>query len=61
MWKYKPIRGYDWHNETDMPNHSKTMTVMCDDDQPVNTGLLDANGTPLYRVRERTPIGFKLR
>lgn len=27
---------------------------------PVRTGLLDANGVPLYRVPERVPLGFDL-
>ncbi len=29
-----------------------------EDDRPEKTGLLDASGTPLYRVRERMKIGF---
>lgn len=27
-------------------------------DDPVNTGLVDADGTPLYRISEKRPIGF---
>lgn len=30
------------------------------DDMPVRTGLLDLNGTPLYRLPDRRPIGFNL-
>ena len=29
------------------------------DDAPVRTGLLDHTGTPLYRVRETVPFGFR--
>lgn len=36
-----------------------TQTVYCEDDEPVNTGLYDANGTPIYRVKDRLPIGFR--
>ena len=35
-----------------------TTTVIVDDDV-VDTGLLDSNGVPLYRVSERRPIGFR--
>jgi len=35
-----------------------TRTVILEDDGPVKTGLLDANGTPLYRMPNRIPIGF---
>lgn len=34
-------------------------TVIVDDDEnAVFTGLYDASGTPLYRVREQIPFGF---
>jgi len=32
-----------------------------EDDTPIPTGLLDANGNELYRVVERNSIGFKVR
>jgi hypothetical protein len=38
-----------------------TVTVIEGDPAPAETGLLDAHGTPLYRVAEREPIGFRLR
>lgn len=28
------------------------------EDKPIETGLLDSNGTKLYRVRERIKMGF---
>lgn len=34
------------------------MTVYEPHDDPVETGLLDALGTPLYRIRQRGLIGF---
>lgn len=33
-------------------------TVHEEDRKPIDTGLLDANGTKLYRVEDREPIGF---
>jgi hypothetical protein len=33
-------------------------TVIVEDDQPVKTGLLDASGVDIYRVRERAQVGF---
>jgi hypothetical protein len=35
-----------------------SMTVYETDDKPEDTGLLDANGTPLYRVNEKRKIGY---
>lgn len=32
--------------------------VVVVDERPVDTGLLDASGTPLYRVRATVPFGF---
>lgn len=32
---------------------------VADDDTPERTGLLDATGTPLYRVVTRIPFGFR--
>jgi hypothetical protein len=37
-----------------------TLTVHQVDDAPTDTGLLDADGVPLYRVRERVAMGFDL-
>lgn len=34
-------------------------TVMEAEDAPRPTGLLDADGNPLYSVRERIPFGFQ--
>lgn len=35
-----------------------TIVVVESDDAPIKTGLFDATGAPLYRVRERIQIGF---
>jgi hypothetical protein len=32
--------------------------MIVEDDAPRPTGLLNAQGEPLYRVRERLPVGF---
>jgi len=37
-----------------------TLTVHEADNAPIDTGLLDAHGVPLYRVRERAAVGFDL-
>lgn len=45
----------------DEPATLPSMTVHEAQDEPVNTGLLDADGAPLYRLPdERQPIGFHL-
>lgn len=38
--------------------HRPALTVYETEDQPISTGLLDATGTKLYRVRERIKMGF---
>ena len=38
-----------------------TITVHEGDAEPEDTGLLDASGTKLFRVRDREPIGYKVR
>jgi hypothetical protein len=39
-------------------SESLAKTVYEDEDKPADTGLLDADGTKIYRVRDRQPIGF---
>lgn len=38
-----------------------TLTVYEAAPEPQDTGVLDANGTRLYRVEDREPIGFRVR
>ncbi len=38
-----------------------TITVHCEDEAPVRTGLLDVSGAPLYRWPDRVPIGFHVK
>lgn len=41
---------------------SRDSVVVTEADRaPINTGLLNANGTPLYRLTVREQIGFVLR
>lgn len=51
----KPARQY-WEESWQEPKTS--ITVIEEDDRPQDTGLLDADGNRLYRVKERRPIGF---
>ena len=37
----------------------RTLTVHVAHDEPVDTGLVDAAGTPLYRMPEPRTIGFR--
>lgn len=48
-----------WISAHERPETLPTMTVFVDNDAPVETGLLDAAGVPLYRVQGRKPMGFK--
>ena len=51
----KAYRSEDEDGWQDRP----TISVIQDDDEPAETGLLDANGTPLYRVKDSIPVGFR--
>lgn len=56
----KPKASYfdgDLGCEIHAPEH---LTIYEAEDAPRDTGLLDANGTPLYRMSDRQPIGFDL-
>lgn len=37
-----------------------SVTVVGDEHVPKNTGLLDAHGTPIYRMPENQPMGYLL-
>lgn len=45
----------DWESQ---PPIGQATTVYEPDDAPVDTGIVDASGTKLYRVRDRTKMGF---
>ena len=48
-----------WSDDHDGPTTQRpTMTVHEADPAPEPTGLLDAAGVPLYRVRETVRMGF---
>jgi hypothetical protein len=52
-----PPRAF-WLDAEYFDTDGKTCTVHEDDNGPQWTGLLDANGTRLYRVRETVRVGF---
>jgi hypothetical protein len=53
----KPPRA--WVSATNIPEPLPTITVWAQDDSPRETGLVTAQGVPIYRVQDREPIGFK--
>ena len=50
-----PKAGDDWWDA--VPSHD-TITVHAEDDRPIKTGIVDAHGVPLYRIRDRIKVGF---
>lgn len=57
MIRYLVEAGDDWFEPA-----SQTISVICaDDDRPVDTGLVNAQGHALYRLPEKHPIGFRPR
>lgn len=52
----RPPRA-DWIEEDRSPLLVGREVVVADD-EPVKTGLLDHNGTPLYRTGDKVKIGF---
>lgn len=53
-------RPHAWVSATSVPEQLPSVTVWEDEGRPVDTGLLDASGTKLWRVEDREPIGFCL-
>lgn len=58
MSRYVAIRPRAWASDTHVPESLPTCTVFESDKTPVNTGLLNVEGVPLYRVPETVPPGF---
>jgi len=56
IYTSRPPRAFV--SETHTPEQRPTLTVIEDDRQPVDTGLLNADGWPLYRQPEHWPLGF---
>ncbi len=59
-WRYVSRRPRAWQDDCGGWQDRPTITVHEDDDEPQDTGLLDACGNPLFRVRDRAPLGFDL-
>ncbi len=47
----------EWDDDPRLEDVSSRQVIV-EDDAPVATGLVDASGLPLYRVRQRIAIGF---
>jgi hypothetical protein len=56
--RYISIHPSAW-SYTEWGDPHPTTVVHETDRTPERTGILDANGTPLYRVRETVPFGFQ--
>ena len=56
--KYRAIHRVSWDAGEELDAGDPRTITVHEDDEPKDTGLLDANGTPIYRVRERVPFGF---
>lgn len=54
----KPVRS-DWTSpEFAALCQPDTLTVH-EDNEPVDTGLLDEHGNSIYRLRDRVPVGYR--
>jgi hypothetical protein len=56
--RYVAIPARSWVSYQHTPETLPTCVAHEADPAPVNTGLLNADGVPLYRVPERGPLGF---
>jgi hypothetical protein len=54
----RPSKAYDDWYDTGGPD---SITIHEPEDSPQWTGLYDAHGNELYRVRDRLPMGFRLK
>lgn len=48
----------DWVSATEVPETLPTITMHVEHEAPQKTGLLTAQGVPIYRVTLRAPVGF---
>lgn len=51
----RPKASDDWENRSPIVNAT---TIYESEDEPERTGLLNADGTPLYRVKDKIKIGY---
>lgn len=58
MTRYVAIKPKAYSDWMDQPPIAAATTIYEQEDKPEETGLLDANGTPLYRVRDKIKMGF---
>lgn len=56
--RYVAIRPKAWVSYQESPESRPTGEVLESDAAPINTGLVTADGVPLYRMQERGPLGF---
>ena len=61
MSRYVAIAPRAWSSATHMVEDRPICTVWETENEPVNTGLLNADGHPLYRMPEPKRIGFIVR
>lgn len=54
-WRHEDIA---WYGDEKPATVETTMTVYEREYRPEDTGLLDSNGTPLYRVPDKRRIGY---
>lgn len=47
------------HHLNDDADYGRSITVHTDFDDPVDTGLVDHRGVPLYRLRDTVRCGFR--
>ncbi len=61
MPRYLPIRAeHEWNWQGAPVSNPSSLTVYEPEADAVPTGLVDASGTPIYRVQDRVKLGFCL-
>lgn len=58
MSRYVSIPPRAFVSSTHTPESRPTCEVIVPASGPKDTGLLDADGTPIYRLSDAIPIGF---
>lgn len=56
--RYVAIPPRAWSSESHTPEDRPTCQVFEREDAPIKTGLLNAEGVPLFRMPVRGPLGF---
>ena len=58
MPRYTSRPRSDWWDDDWTADRQPTTVTVHEEDDPVNTGILDKDGNPIYRMPEKGKLGY---